>query len=151
MFRVRAEPEAVIVQDVDGLIVKVQGECCVCQQTLTLQQAGAPQTVQKMNRMRVGELALANVILQSDGEQPFEVMQLRAITADEMMHEKLHKFQASEYQKFATGSVKMDITTTPSKDVQNLLSTPRQAKRLKIQNTDDIKESMLKVSHSDIQ
>jgi len=70
--------------------------------------------------MRVGELALANVILQSDGGQPFEVMQLRAITADEMMHEQLHTFQASEYQKFATGSVKMDITTTPSKDVQNL-------------------------------
>ena len=47
-------------------------------------------------------------------------MQLRAITADEIMHEQLHKFQASEYQKFATGSVKMDITTTPPNDVQNL-------------------------------
>ena len=95
-----------------------------------------------MNRMRVGELALANVILQSDGGQPFEVMQLRAITADEMMHEKLHKFQLSEYQKFATGFVKMDITTTPSKDVHNRLSTPRQAKRLKIQHTADIAEPM---------
>ena len=94
------------------------------------------------NRMRVGELALANVILQSDGGQPFEVMQLRAITADEMMHEKLHKFQASEYQKFATGSVKMDITTTPSNDVQNLLSTPREANRLKIQHTADIADPM---------
>ena len=73
-----------------------------------------------------------------DGRQPFEVMQLQAITADEMMHEKLHKFQASEYQKFATGSAKMDITTTPSKDVHNVLSTPRQAKRLKIQNTNEI-------------
>ena len=31
-----------------------------------------------------------------------------------------------------------DITTTPSKDVHNVLSTPRQAKRLKIQNTADI-------------
>ena len=92
--------------------------------------------------MRVGELALANVILQSDGGQPFEVMQLRAITADDMMHEKLHKFQASEYQKFATGSVKMDITTTPSKDVHNVLSTPRQAKRLKIQNTNEIADSL---------
>ena len=91
-----------------------------------------------MNRMRVDELAFANVILQSDGGQPFEVMQLRAITADEMMHEKLHKFQASEYQKFATGSVKMDITTTPSKDVQNILSTPRAANRSKIQHTADI-------------
>ena len=142
MFCVRAEPEQFIVQDVDGLIVKVQAECCVCKQTVTLQQAGAPQSVQTMNRMRVGELALANVILQSDGGQPFEVMQLRAITADEMMHEKLHKFQASEYQKFATGSVKMDITTTPSKDVQNLLSTPRQAKRLRIQHTADIADPM---------
>ena len=105
MFRVRAEPEQFIVQDIDGLIVKVQAECCVCSQTMTLQQAGAPQSVQTMNRMRVGELALANVILQSDGRQPFEVMQLRAITADEMMHEKLHTFQASEYQKFAAGSL----------------------------------------------
>ena len=63
--------------------------------------------------MRVGELALANVILQSDGGQPFEVMQLRAITADERMHEQLHKLQASEYQTFVAGSVKMDNTTTP--------------------------------------
>ena len=95
-----------------------------------------------MNRMRVGELALANVILQSDGGQPFEVMQLQAITANQMMHGKLHKFQASEYQKFAIGSVKMDITTTQSKDVQNLLSTHREAKRLKIQHTADIADPM---------
>ena len=142
MFRVRAEPEQSIVQDIDGLIVKVQAECCVCKQTMTLQQAGAPQTVQTMNRMRVNELALANVILQSDGGQPFEVMQLRAISADELMHEKLHKFQASEYQKFVAGSVKMDISTTPSKDVQNHLSTPREAKRLKIQHTTDIADPM---------
>ena len=78
------------------------------------------------------------VIFQSDGGQPFEVMQLRATTEDEIMHETLHKFQVSEYQKFATGSVKMHITTTPSKDVHDLLSTPRQAKRLKIQHTADI-------------
>ena len=147
MFRVRAEPEQYIVQDVDGLVVKVQAECCVCNQTVTLQQAGAPQSVQQMNRMRVGELVFANVISQSDGKQPFEVMQLRAITADEMMHEKLHKFQASEYQKFATGSVKMTITTTPSKDVHNLLSTPRHAKRLNIQHTVDIAEPVWKVPH----
>ena len=138
MFHVLADPVQSIVQDVDGLVVKVQAECCVCKQTVTLQQAGAPQSVQKMNRMRVGELAFANVILQSDGRQPFEVMQLRAITADEMMHEKLHKFQASEYQKFATGSVKMDITASPSEDVHNVLSTPRPSKRLKIQNTKEI-------------
>ena len=73
-----------------------------------------------MNRMRVGELALTNVTVQSGGGQPFEVMQLRAITADEMMHGKLHKSQASEYQEFATGSVETDITTTPPNDVQNL-------------------------------
>ena len=138
MFRVRAEPEQFIVQDVDGLIVKVQAECCVCNQTVTLQQAGAPQSVQTMNRMRVGELALANVILQPNGQQPFEVMQLQAITAEVKMHEKLHRFQAAEYQKFATGSMTMDITSTPSKDVQDFLSTPRQAKRLKIERTADI-------------
>ena len=73
-----------------------------------------------MNRLRVAELAFAKVILQSDGGQPFEVMQLQAITANEMVHEKLHNFQASEYQKFAIGSVKMGITTTSPKDVQNL-------------------------------
>ena len=92
--------------------------------------------------MRVGELALANVILHSNGGQPFEVMQLRAITANEMMHEKLHKFQASEYQKFATGSVKMDITTTPSKNVQNLMPTPRQSQHLKSQHAADIADPM---------
>ena len=142
MFRVCGEPAQSIVQDVEGLIVKVQAECCVCQQTMTLQQAGAPQTVQTVNRMRVRELALANVILQSDGGQPFEVMQLQAIAANEVMRDKLHKFQASEYQKFATGSVKMDITTTPSKDVQNLLSTPRAAKRLKIPHVADMANPM---------
>ena len=142
MFRVRAEPAQFIVQDVDGLIVKVQAACCVCNQTVTLQQAGAPQSVQKMNRMRGDELALANVILQSDGQKPFEVMQLRAITAEEVMHEKLHKFQALEYQKFATGGVKMDITNTPPNDVHNLLSTPRQAKRLKLQRTADMLDHM---------
>ena len=116
----------------------LNGDCCVCSKIMTLQHARAPQTVQKMNRMRVGEMVLANVILQSDGRQPFEVMQLQTSTADEMRHEQLHKFQASEYQKFATGSVKMDITTTPSKDVHNVLSTPRPSKRLKIQNTKEI-------------
>ena len=142
MFCVAEKPKTQMQPNVDGLIVTVEGTCCMCNKTVTLQQAGAPQSVQQMNRMRVGELVFANVILQSDGRQPFEVMQLRAITADDMMHEKLHKFQASEYQKFATGSVKMDITTTPSKDVHNVLSTPRQAKRLKIQNTDDIADPM---------
>ena len=64
---------------------------------------------------------------------------------------QIHNFQAPEYQKFATGSVKMDITTTPSKDVHNVLSTPRQAKRLKIQHTADIADPMWKVPHWDIQ
>ena len=144
MFRVRAEPEQFIVQDVDGLIVKVQAECCVCNQTVTLQQAGAPQSVQKMNRMRKGELAFANVILQNNGEQPFEVMQLNVITGEQtmQMHEKLHKFEVLEYQKFVTGSRKMDITNSPSRDVHDLLSTPRAAKRLKVQSTDEMLDTM---------
>ena len=68
MFRVHAEPESFIVQDVDGLIVNLQALCCVCEETVTLQQAGAPQTVQKMNRFRAGELFVANVILQSNAK-----------------------------------------------------------------------------------
>ena len=71
MFRVRADRDQFIVRAVDGFIVKVQAECCVCNRTLTLQQAGAPLSVQKMSRMRVAELALASVMLQSDGGQPF--------------------------------------------------------------------------------
>ena len=82
MFRVRADPEPSIMQDVDGMIVKVQAHCCICDQPVTLQQSGAPKNVQKLNRMLIGELALATIILQSDGKQPFEVMQLQAI-ADE--------------------------------------------------------------------
>ena len=42
MFHVLADPVQSIVQDVDGLVAKVQAECCVCKQTVTLQQAGAP-------------------------------------------------------------------------------------------------------------
>ena len=118
---------------------------------MTLQQAGAPERVQNMKRIRVGELALANVILQSDGGQPFEVMQLQAITAYDLMHETPHKFQALEYQTFAIGGVKMDITTTQSKAVQNNLSTPRQTTCLKIQRTADIPDSEWNVPHWDIQ
>ena len=143
MFRVDAEPKQRMQPNVDGLIVTVQGACCVCNQTVTLQQAGAPDNVQTMNRMRKNEVALAKVILQSDGKQPFEVMQLNTPLANEMMHQKLHKFQVLEYKKFATSSEEMESTTTPSKHVHDLLSTPRQVKRLKIENTDDIKESML--------
>ena len=106
MFRVHADPKPSMVQDVEGLVVTVQANCCVCKQTVTLQKAGAPETVQTMNRMRVSELVLANVILQSDGKHPLEVLHLRVITANEHTHEKLHKFQTSQYQKFATGSVK---------------------------------------------
>ena len=70
-------------------------------------------------------------------------MQLRAITADQHKGSlaKLHKFEASEYQKFATGSTKMNITNSPSKDVQNILSTPREHKRLKVQHTADMEET----------
>ena len=63
MFHVLADPVQSMVQDVDGLVVKVEAKCCVCNQTMKLQQAGAPQTVSTMNRMRFSELALANVIL----------------------------------------------------------------------------------------
>jgi hypothetical protein len=137
MFRVTSDPEQMIVQDVDGLIVKVQGKCSVCSKIMTLQQAGAPQTVQKMNRMRVRELAMASVILQSDGGQPFEVMQLRVLTDNELQHEKLHKFQAAEYQKYMTSALKLEVTKRPSDDVQKLLQTPRETKRLKLQLTAD--------------
>ena len=126
MFRVRADPIWCQPQNVDGLIIKVKTECIVCGDTVTLQQAGVPQSVQKLSRMRVDDLALANVILQPDGLQPFEVMQLHEISKNHIMHEKLHKFQAFEYEKFAAGSVKVDITTTPCKHVQDFLSTPRE-------------------------
>ena len=105
----------------------------------------------KMIRMRDNELAMANIILQSNGQQPFEVMQLQLISENEIMHEKLHKFQATEYQKYVTGSLKMDVTTTPCKDIQNILSTPRQTKRLKIQNTAEIKYPMWKNQHQKMQ
>ena len=151
MFRVRADPDAELIQDVDGLTVKVQAECCVCKQNVILQKSGAPQSVQTMNRMRVDDVALANVILQSDGKQPFEVMQLQVITEEQEMHQKLHKFEASQYQKFVTGSETMDVTNTPSKEVQDLFSTPRQPKRLKIQHTLEIEDRMCKSPHSVIQ
>ena len=138
LFRANADPQQSFVEGVEGLVVNVQAKCCICHNIVTLQQAGAPQTVQTMNRMRVGELALANVILQSDGKQPFEVMLVRAITAEETYHEKLHKFEASEYQKLVTGSNHVEIMTTPCKKVQELLSTPRDRKRLRVQTTNDM-------------
>ncbi len=137
MFRVAADPEQFIVQDVDGLIVTLKGTCCVCSKSMTLQQAGAPQTVQRLNRMRVGELAVACVILQSDGSQPFEVMQLNVITDNVVQHEKLYKFQAAEYQKFIRSRLQLDVASKPSRDVQQLLLTPRETKRLKVQHTAD--------------
>ena len=42
MFRVRAEPAQFIVQDVDGLIVKVQAECCVQPDRDTAASRGSP-------------------------------------------------------------------------------------------------------------
>ena len=151
MFRVRADPDPQLIQDVDGLTVKVQAECCVCKQNVILQKSGAPQSVQTMNRMRVDEVALAQVILQSNGAQPFEVMQLRPITGEEQLHQQLHKFEASQYEKFATHSDTMDLTNTPSKRVHDLFSTPRQPKRLKIQHTLEIEDRMCKSPHSVIQ
>ncbi len=87
--------------------------------------------------MRVGELAVACVILQSDGSQPFEVMQLNVITDNVVQHEKLYKFQAAEYQKFIRSRLQLDVAGKPSRDVQQLLLTPRESKRLKVQHTAD--------------
>ena len=104
-----------------------------------------------MIRMRIDDVVLANVIVQSDGKQPFEVMQLQVITSEQEMHQKLHKFEASQYQKFATGSETMDVTNTPSREAQDLFSTPRQPKRLKIQHTLEIEDRMCKSPHAVIQ
>ena len=77
LFRVCAEPEAEMVPEVEGLIVKVEAECRVCKDKVILQQAGIPSTVQKLNRMLVDELAFANVMLQSDGNPPFKCCSCR--------------------------------------------------------------------------
>ena len=37
MYRVAADPDQFIEQDVDGLIVKVQATCCVCSRMMKLQ------------------------------------------------------------------------------------------------------------------
>ena len=150
MFRVRKAPKITIMKEVEGLISTVEAECCVCKKNVILQKSGAPQSVLPMTRMHINDLALANVILQSNGSQPLEVMQLHVITSDQEMHQKLHKFEASQYQKFATGSESIEVTNTPSKEVQDLFSTPRQAKRLKIQHTLDIEDRMCKSEPSNI-
>ena len=137
LFRVCAEPEAEMVPEVEGLIVKVEAECCVCKDKVILQQAGIPSTVQKLNRMCVDELAFANVMLQSNGNPPFEVLQLQVIKDQKVMHEKLHKYQASQYVQFATGEVKTDITNSPCTLVQDILATPRPTKRLKVRTTNE--------------
>ena len=143
MFRVAEKPKTQMQPNVDGLIVTVEGTCCMCNKTVTLQQAGVPENVYTISSMRKDELALVKVILQSNGKQPFEVMGLNTPLANATMHQKLHKFQVLEYNKFATSSEEMENTTTPSKHVHELLSTPRPVKRLKIEHTDEIRESML--------
>ena len=90
-----------------------------------------------MNRLRIGELALASVILQNDGEQLLEVMHLRVITDNQVQHERLHKFQAAEYLKFIGGGMQLDITNKPSPGVRQMLESPRKTKRLKVQHTAD--------------
>ena len=137
MFRVRAEPEQFIVQDVDGLIAKINAECCVCNHTVTLQQAWGSPKCPKNESLSCRRAFCRQRHIAEQRKEPFEVMQLRPINEHGEMHEKLHKFQASEYQKFVTGAVEMDISTTPSKGVHDMLSTPRQAKRLKIEKTAD--------------
>ena len=143
MFCVAEKPKTQMQPNVDGLIVTVEGTCCMCNKTVTLQQAGVPENVYTISSMRKDELALVKVILQSNGKQPFEVMGLNTPLANATMHQKLHKFQVLEYNKFATSSEEMENTTTPSKHVHELLSTPRPVKRLKIEHTDEIRESML--------
>ena len=126
-----------MVPEVEGLIVKVEAECCVCKDKVILQQAGIPSTVQKLNRMCVDDLAFANVMLQSNGNPPFEVLQLQVVRDQKLMHEKLHKYQASQYVQFATGEVKTDITNSPCTLVQDILATPRPTKRLKVRTTNE--------------
>ena len=139
MFHVAAEPAQFIAQEVDSWIVKVQATCCVCSSMMELQQAEVPHTVQKMNRMRVGGLAQACVILQSDGGQPFEIMQLHVITENEVQHEKLPTCQAAEYQKFTRSSQQLDIKKRPPPEMQKIVQdTPRKAKRLKVEDINDV-------------
>ena len=141
-FRVSGKPDFTVLENVDGLIVKVKAVCSLCKETVTLQKAGVPQSVQQMVHLRENDLVLANVILQSDGKQPFEVNELQIVDAGKAAtHEKLQKFQGAEYQKFVIRPGNTEITTTPSKEVHDLFSTPRQAKRLNIQHTGDIAES----------
>ena len=140
LFRIDSEPDLAIVPDVDGMIVKITGKCVVCDCVCTLQQAGAPQTVQKLIRTNVGDVVLAFIGLQSDGNQPFEVQQMRSLSANASQFEKLFKFQVNEYQKWISDSKQIVDEKRPCADIQDLLNAPVERKRLRLQKTSDGKD-----------
>ena len=65
------------------------------------------------------------------------MLQLQVVRDQKLMHEKLHKYQASQYVQFATGEVKTEITNSPCTFVQGILETPRPTKRLKVRTTNE--------------
>ena len=140
LFRIDSEPDLAIVPDVDGMIVKITGKCVVCDCVCTLQQAGAPQTVQKLIRTNVGDVVLAFIGLQSDDNQPFEVQQMRSLSANASQFEKLFKFQVNEYQKWISDSKQIVDEKRPCADIQDLLNAPVERKRLRLQKTSDGKD-----------
>ena len=115
----------------------MKGKCIACDCVCTLQQAGVPQTVQKLNRINVGEVVLAFIGLQSDGNQPFEIQQMRALTSNAAQFEKLFKFQVAEYQKWMLDSQLIPDEKRPCSEVQDLLKSPSDRKRLRMQRTFD--------------
>ncbi len=91
-------------ENTDGMHVVVQGHCVVCNDTIKVQQAGVPKTVQKVNRVRIKEYLMACVILQEGGKQPFEIQRCRIVEEHELQHVKLQKYQAQEFLKWVTSA-----------------------------------------------
>jgi hypothetical protein len=96
-----------------------------------------PQTVQKLNRINVGDKFLAFIGLQSDGSQPFEILQMRVLHSNAAQFEKLFKFQLAEYEKWMLGTQVLPDEKRPCSEVQDLLKSPSDRKRLRMQNTLD--------------
>ena len=137
LFVIESEPELAILPEVDGMVVKVRGKCVACGCVCTLQRAGVPQTVQKLIRVHVREKLLAFIGLQGDGTQPFEIQQMRVLTSDAAQFEKLFKFQLAAYQKWMLGTQTLPDERRPCSEVQDLLKSPSDRKRLRLQNTSD--------------
>ena len=137
LFCIEAEPDIAILPEVDGMVVKVKGKCVACGCVCTLQQAGVPQTVHKLIRINVGEKLLAFIGLQGDGTQPFEIQQMRVLTSNGAQFEKLFKFQLAEYQKWMLGTHTLSDEKRPCSEVQDLLKSPSDRKRLRMQTTLD--------------